>query len=338
MTVPIAMRTLPVTCACWLISAWAACAPEEHDSPVGQDWARAGGEVKANLILITIDTLRADRVSHAGYKRSTTPTLDGLARGGITFSRAYAASSWTVPSMASLFTALWPPTHGIEHGHAEWRREDVVVTEQEVLPDAQLLWAEIFHKRGYRCYGFSGNGHLTRPLGFGQGFDHLDSGWMDAPRVVFNLARQRDAILARPPYFVWVHLLDPHAPYAERHPWLAQYAPDYKQMRRTGLSTIDDTKDFEKRVARKSPELAYLNALYDAEVSHTDLYVEIVLGLLQASERDVVIITSDHGEQFLEHNHFGHGGSLFEEEVRVPLTLRLPGGDYTARTIDTPVS
>ncbi len=320
-----------------LLCACVGCSLDGQGGPGGA--ARSGPRAgRPNLLLVTIDTLRHDRAPFRLSHRARTPTLDRLSEEGSTFTHAYAPSSWTAPSMASLFTSLWPQTHGILNGTVRRSPGDPDVTEQEVVPEPLTLWAELLKRRGYRTFGVSGNGHLSRELGFAQGFDRFSARWCDAASIAETLASWRDDILSGPPYFVWVHLLDPHAPYTERHPWIRRYAPDYEKMRKQVSADLVNPRDYQGIVVPKSPALKYLNALYDAEISHTDLFVDVILRLLLVTPQDAVILTADHGEQFLDHNLFGHGGSLFEEEVRVPLILRLPGLTRGSETIDAPVT
>lgn len=176
-----------------------------------------GDAPRPNVLLVTIDTLRADRLSGAGHSRQTTPYLDELAASGVRFERAYASSSWTAPSVASLLTSLDPRRHGIEHGHLS----EQVIVQQEVIPESLPLWPELLRNAGYRTYGITANTHLYGHFGFDRGFDRYECiGFLTADEVLETLERWQLEITASEPWFVWVHLLDPHARYTPRSPWI----------------------------------------------------------------------------------------------------------------------
>jgi len=183
---------------------------------------------RPNVILITIDTLRADRLSCYGYTRETTPFLDQLARDGIRFSRAYSNASWTAPAVVSLLTGLLPTTHGVEHGTIE-NRTDVV--NQEVVPVEARMWAEVLQRAGYRSFGITANGHLDPRFGFDRGFERYRCiGFADAEGVKQVLASWRREIVESHPYFLWVHLFDPHAPYRFHAAAMRDYHPQFRRI------------------------------------------------------------------------------------------------------------
>ena len=297
--------------------------------------ACSSAESRPNVFLVTIDTLRADRLSVSGYPRDTTPFLAALAEDGVRFTQAYANSSWTVPSLVSLLTSLDPTTHGVEHGHLA----EGGIAHQEVMPDGVPLWAELLGAAGYRTFGVTANGHLHERFGFGRGFDRYECvGFEGSERVEEVVANWREEILAAQPRFVWIHLLDPHAPYQARAPWIRQYFPRFGHMPGLLGNVVvpEEYKALGVKVGSRSFD--FVNALYDSEVAHTDLAIRRLFDSLGVSRRDLVIVASDHGEEFLEHGRFGHSFTLFEEVIRVPLLLRLPGGETGGRSVDAPVS
>lgn len=190
----------------------------------------------AAVVLITIDTLRADYVSFLGHERQTTPFLDGLARRGVSFTASYAASSWTVPSMASLFSGLWPSSHGVVSGRidaATGAAGQQRVSLQPVLPSSLFTLAESFQQAGYLTIGVPSNLHLAAHLGFAQGFDYYGpADFKPADRVnrqVVSLLREAFGGDWRAGWregktFLWIHYFDPHDPYQPRQPWASRYA------------------------------------------------------------------------------------------------------------------
>jgi arylsulfatase A-like enzyme len=284
-----------------------------------------------NIILITLDTLRADHMSLYGYRRQTTPYIDELAGSAAVFTAAYSTSSGTAPAMASLVTSLHPETHRIVDGIDR----DGEIVRQKVLPQEVTVLAEALRDSGYTTFGVTGNGHLTASLGFAQGFDHYTClGFAPNRKVKKGLADWADAILNAEPYFVWVHFIEPHAPYYRRLPWISSYFPGYQGMcEATGVYIDEESRENPGNCKITSD---YRIASYDSEVNFTDESVHFVLTTLRASLDDLVIVTADHGEQLFDHGQSGHSNSVFQEEVRVPLLIRMPAEER--REIHQPVS
>lgn len=287
-------------------------------------------------MLITIDTLRADAVSFANGGPDTTPFLATLAREGIVFDRAYAPSSWTAPSMASLFTSLEPASHGVVHGAMATRDSapGLVAVNQHVLADSLLTMTESFRAGGFRTIGVAANSHLTAALGFGQGFDSYleEAPFISARAVNRHVTRAMEAQFGpewrrdwkRTPTFLWVHYFDPHAPYEARQPWAREFARERTaaQGAAAGLSFPQLTKRYADNIDSARAEL---EPLYWSEVRYVDEHIRALDRELGFSDPNVlVVVTSDHGEEFGEHGELGHGTNLYEESVRVPLFLRWP--------------
>jgi arylsulfatase A-like enzyme len=295
---------------------------------------------RPNVILITIDTLRADRLSCYGHTRETTPFLDQLARDGIRFSRAYSNASWTAPAVVSLLTGLLPTTHGVEHGIIE-NRTDVV--NQEIVPGEARMWAEVLQRAGYRSFGITANGHLDPRFGFDRGFERYRCiGFADAAGVKQVLASWQQEIVESHPYFLWVHLFDPHAPYRFHPSAMRDYHPQFRRIPKKVRDRLQKelVPEYLKlaKVTEGSERFRYVNALYDGEVRYTDTVIQEIFEVLPVSSRDLVFVTSDHGEEFLEHQKFGHGNTLYEEVVKVPLIVRLPDAESAGVVVDRAVS
>ena len=298
---------------------------------------------RPNIVLITIDTLRSDRVSAYGYDRQTTPFLDALADQGVRCTTSYSPSSWTVPSMASLFTSLDPDHHGVQRGLIEKNR----IVGQEVLDDSYLLLAEILRAAGYRTYGVSANLHLAPRFGFAQGFEHYENlGFANADRIAPVLETWSEELRSGgQPYFLWIHYFDPHDPYYPREPWFENPVPAL-----AGEFSEDDPVDIRRLYWLNSPdgrrrnprrlkkELRIAKAAYDAEISYTDEQIRQAFETLDLDANALIVVTADHGEEFYEHGNLGHGQDLHEEQVRVPLILRLPGAAHAGGIVRQPVS
>jgi arylsulfatase A-like enzyme len=284
-----------------------------------------------NVILIVIDTLRTDRLGAYGGARGLTPFLDGLAGRGVRFERAYATSSWTCPSVASLLTSRYPSQHH-------------VTTIDSVLRDSEVTIAEILAESGYVTVGMSGNLRLDARFGYAQGFrrwgtdlktDKLGAAAL-RHRALARLDRSRRANPGRP-VFLYLQYMDPHSPYAPPAPFRRRF--DQRDPRQSADEA--NRKLAELRWQELTPEdVTLLESLYDGEVAYLDselaqLFRDLdARGLLADS---VVLITADHGEEFGEHLNYEHGFSLFDTALRVPL-LVLESRAGEPRVVSDPVS
>jgi len=243
-----------------------------------------------NVLLITIDTLRADHLGAYGFPAAATPRLDELARRGTRFQRATASTPITLPSHASLLTALWPPSHGARSNGAF-----------RVPPEVSTL-AERLKALGWRTAAVVGGDVLSRSYGLDQGFDaYRDDvqAQMDLPGNGRRAAEVTDVALrligdGAGPWFVWAHYFDPHLPYAPPPPFDARFA--------------------------SSP--------YDGEVAYVDREVGRLLDGLAAAGvagDTLVVVTADHGESLGEHGESTHGVFLYDATLHVPLLLKGPG-------------
>jgi arylsulfatase len=281
-----------------------------------------------NIVLIVADTLRADRIGAAGNPRGITPFIDSLAAHGTVFHNAYAPSSWTNPSVASLLTSRFQSQHGI-------------VTFTSVLADTELTLPEVLKTRGYATGFFCANGLISRRMGFAQGYDMYKSILVkstDTPRHLWVPERATringDALTwidsvrktaPAAPLFVYTHYMEPHNPYAPRPEALAQIAdgkPAPDVPRANGAAFFGHTIDMPPDM------LSNLIDVYDAEVLSLDMALRTYFDELRARgvlDNAVIVITADHGEEFKEHGLIGHDKTLFEEVVRVPLIVVMPG-------------
>jgi arylsulfatase A-like enzyme len=262
-----------------------------------------------NLLLISVDTLRADRLGCYGYPRPTSPFLDRQARAGVLFADATATSSWTYPSHASMFTGLYPGRSGATDLRARLRKDVVCLAEWLVA-------------RGYRATGVVSS---TLFLGYGleRGFErleHVDPGGPEPSEVTARALERLEELQRARPFFLLVHYLDPHSDYSSLAEFEAPFREPYAGPA-TGKSEqlfrhVSGFLRFDAADAR------HLSNLYDAGVRQQDAELEKLfaglerLGLLADT---LIVLTSDHGEEFLEHGQVMHGLAQYEESVRVPL-------------------
>ncbi len=300
-----------------------------------------------DVILVVLDTLRADHVSCYGYGQPTTPHLDALAQGATRYDACRSTAPWTVPSHASLFTGLLPFEHGADafkqepSAAAPGQRATIVDTRP--LSDAHWTLAEALRSAGYRTAGFVANTvYLSDKFGFAQGFETYQPASAAGVDVV---QRGLDWLQAAPderPSFLFLNLLDCHRPYnvgplpegrAAQLPALPAEAPGelltQLVQRVLGAGSTD------------SAELAAkVRAQYDHGVAHADLAVGKLVEALRKSgrfERALLIVTSDHGEYFGEHRLVEHSKDIYEPALRVPLIVKEPG-QSAARVDRAPIT
>jgi arylsulfatase A-like enzyme len=275
------------------------------DSPATPD--------RPNVVILAADALRADHLACYGYGRPTSPNIDRLSRDAVLFENAISQASWTLPSFASLFTSLYPSFHGAN------------LMARRLLPVSPTLTATL-EAAGYTTAGCVRSLFLLPRRGIVNDFDLY---YGKAPRTEDQLpviAHWLETIPSRP-FFLFVHMLVPHSPYEPPAPYAGRFqAP--------GVPRTTATSDFltltDKKNGPLTPaELDSLRASYDENILYFDSAIGKILEDLRragAEANSLIILTSDHGEQFREHGRLMHGKSLYQEEIHVPLVLKLPGG------------
>lgn len=259
-----------------------------------QDFASLRGDGEYNVLLITVDTIRADRLGAYGFEGIDTPIIDSLAARGITFTRAYSPTPLTLPAHTSIFSGTFPPYHGVRDNGAF------------AVPAELTLMAEVFQANGFATAAFVGAFVLDSRFGLDQGFEsYFDDFELPRQNIIGLGTVQRpaeeviDAALewlegeGGSPFFLWVHLYDPHTPYAPPEPYRSEYA----------------------------------GKPYLGEIAYTDAQIGRLLeGLSErgVSDDTFVVVTGDHGESLGEHGEIEHGFFVYEESIHVPLIISLP--------------
>ncbi len=282
------------------------------------------------IVLVVIDTLRADHMSLHGYERPTTPRIDELAASGSVFERAYSASSWTLPGTASILTGLYPSAHGA--GTSDHRR-----IRQGVLTLAQYLSGAGFSTGAVVNVSF-----LSPKFGMATGFDSYNLASATANDLRLADESLDDALewldLRDPsrPFFLLLHVFDVHHQYFAPEPARGAFTQVFADRYGDTLGSVES-----RLAAEQSQDVEFLKAAYDEEILAVDAQIGRLFEALQQRDlRDTtwVALTSDHGEAFRgEHYHQGHGRSLYNEVMRVPLILWGPGVPAGAR-YEEPVS
>lgn len=286
----------------------------------------------SNILLVTMDTLRADHLSAWGYPRQTSPTIDALAAEGMRFDQAWAQWPKTGPSFASIFTSTYPKDNGIV------RRIGTP------LPGGFLMLAEALQRRGYATLAVVSNGAVGREFYFDQGFDAYAETWKLPPEpdgtantaeVVNREVRKLVAGLDRSqPFFLWVHYIDPHFPYEPPAEWRDRFVEDAVY---APLEELDVARGANRQmggiaagqVLDGRTDLGYYVALYDAAIAYADHHLGVLLEELSAGglmDNTLTVFTADHGESLGEHRYFfDHGRFGFESGLHVPLIFHFPG-------------
>jgi arylsulfatase A-like enzyme len=275
-----------------------------------------------DLILVTVDTLRADHMSLYGYSRETTPNIDRFFAQGRVYERAYASSSYTPPSVFSILTGLWPFHHGLRKF-------------MRMAPDSLETLATRLSAAGYECGAFVSNYVLRdEKTGLARGFATYDDSLPEkeayrdtyersaVPTTVAALAWLAERSDSEIPYFLWVHYIDPHGPYSPPEPKVREFSHQNPEP-----MNLDDIPKYQRHPGVEDA-LEYVD-LYDEEIAHVDDSIGRLLRTVASLHRDrpwMVALSSDHGEALLERKQrFEHAIHVYEELIRVPLALRGEG-------------
>lgn len=259
-----------------------------------------------NVLVVTIDTLRVDRISAYGYRRPTTPHLDRLLAQGVRFTQARTVEPLTNPSLCSMFTSLHPHEHGATRNGLRLR------------PDATSM-ARVLDRRGFRSAAFVGNWTLRNGIsGLGDHFQSYDEvfsrkRWFGMFKGEATAEDLTDAALAwladhrensRRPFLLWVHYVEPHAPYRLQEPFA----------RRLGIPTAGEVSKSDR---------------YDTEVAFADHHMGRLLAVFERdpalAANTLIVFAADHGESLGEHSYWGHGRNLYEPTLHIPMGVVWPG-------------
>jgi choline-sulfatase len=285
--------------------------PQNPVAKLGRLWIRQGVE-KPNVILVTMDTTRADHLPAYGYTGVATPALDALARQGVVFEQAATAAPLTLPAHGTIMTGMYPTYHGVR------------VNGNTALSDEQTTLAEVLSAQGYKTGAFIGAFVLDGRWGLKQGFEHYDDQFdlkkykhLDLGEVQRPANEVTDAALAwlegqkTDPFFAWIHLYDPHVPYAPPEPYASMYGP-------------------------RGPA-----GLYDGEIAFMDAEIGRVTAWLEANGltgKTVVVLVGDHGEALGSHGEGTHGYFIYDYALHVPFIVATPFAGLQGKRFASQVS
>ncbi|MDG2150301.1 MAG: sulfatase [Planctomycetota bacterium] len=330
------MKSL-LTAGCLALFLGVACSDGSRTSQEAPPFPGAG------LLLISIDTLRADRLGCYGYDRGTSPNLDALAEESVLFTEMYSNSPKTASAHMSLFTSLLPTVHKVRN------QSKRLGLSTPALAKNRLTIAQILNRNGYWNACIAGGGNIQPDMGFARGFrNRFESALWDIKRVVDRaLDRLDQAQEAGQPPFVFMHTYQVHGPYLPPSEYEKRFAPSPSPLIGARVALYRDLP-FNKQwsIMNRGPgndetkaywygkenfdenEARYLSDLYDGEIAYTDAQLgRMIESLRESGQLDnlIVVIVADHGEEFLEHGDFEHD-QLFSEHLHVPCIIRLPGG------------
>lgn len=302
-----------------------------------------------NVILISLDTLRADRLGCYGYEKNTSPAIDRFAEKALLFENSFSNASWTLPSHMSLMTSMYPKQHGVRDQDSRLSR------------DKKTL-AEALRDEGYRTAAFTAGYLVSAVFGFDRGFEvymeeyntkkeNPDHGWRlkhVAKNLMFWLEENKDE-----KFFLFVHCYDTHEPFIA-HTYMEKFEEDYDGRldflnNRAAFNASPEYKKYKEyvegyfninifyreiinkgRIEMREPDIGHIRALYDNEVRYVDYYFGKLMDELTSMglmDNTVIIVWSDHGQELLERGRIQHGGSLHDEIIGVPLIVYIPGMD-----------
>jgi choline-sulfatase len=290
----------------------------------GAEPPQTAPEQRPNILLIVVDTLRADRLGCYGSGLGATPHMDALAKEGVLFRQAYAHASWTLPSFASLLTSQTPPGHGAGGRLPRLR----------VLPAAVRTLAECLSDAAYATACVVNVDFLGDKFGVTQGFQKVDfeahSNNFDMRAAGPTTDQALAWLRARPdrPFFLMVHYFDPHLLYNPPPKYRARFADPRDRVDTTWVfGTRADILAIRTGAAVPEATIRRAEKLYNGEVAYTDDQIGRLLDAIDRMglrKNTIVVLTADHGEEFLDHGGFEHGHTLYNELVHVPLVIRYP--------------
>lgn len=280
-------------------------------------------EKSRTVVLVSVDTLRADHLGCYGYERETSPAIDALAKESALFLNTYASSPWTLPSHVSMLTSL----HGARH--------QVYYEDDKMAPD-QITLADVLRAKGFITAAFTDGGFLSRVYGFSKGFDYYEErkdGVLlhNSAELIQKQAAEWLEANREKDFFLFLHTYQPHDPYVSPHPYATMFLEENAAWSSLNLmGTLGGYAGIYREFSEK--ERRNIIGLYDGEIRCADetLVKPLIAKLKELGLYDsaLIIFTSDHGEEFFDHHSWAHGHTLYDEALKVPLILKFPGGRF----------
>lgn len=287
---------------------------------------------RPNIILISLDTVRPDHLSCYGYTREVSPGIDSLASDGVLFKNTYSSTSWTLPAHVSMLTSL------------DCRHHQVYFLLQKMNRETTTL-ADVLRNEQYFCAAFTGGGYLSETYGFSKGFDSYQEIKLYGDKAIrFDEAERLSAMASawieknkNKDFFLFLHTYQPHDPYANLSPVGRDFLKKNAKWEQVKMETLFDEKGrFGTHFSED--EIQNIVDLYDGEIKYTDVaFVQPILAKLKEVglyEKSLIILTSDHGEEFYDHKAWLHDHSVYNESIRIPLIIKFPGQQYRGLRVE----
>jgi arylsulfatase A-like enzyme len=286
-----------------------------------------------NIILISLDTVRPDHLGCYGYQRNTSPAIDLLAADGVLFKNTYSTTSWTLPGHVSLLTSLNCLNH------------QVYFPLQKMTPDAPTL-ADILRTLQFYCAAFTGGGYLSETYGFSKGFDSYQEIRLHGDQAIRLDEAERLAQLASlwlednkdKNFFLFLHTYQPHDPYANMSPIGKEFLEEESKWEQVKMGILLDERGGRYHAQFSDEEKQNIIALYDGDIKYTDtFFVQPIMDKLKELglyEKSLIILTSDHGEEFFDHEAWLHDHSVYDEGIRIPLIVKFPDAEFKGTQIE----
>ncbi|UCE42592.1 MAG: sulfatase [Candidatus Aminicenantes bacterium] len=311
---------------------------KENSPPIMPVWAnpviyQVQETDHTNIILISLDTVRPDHLGCYGYQRNTSPAIDRLASDSVLFENAYSTTSWTLPGHVSLLTSL------------DCRNHQVYFPLQKMNPDTPTL-ADILRAQQFYCAAFTGGGYLSETYGFSKGFDSYQEIRLHGDQAIRLDEAERLAQLAtrwledneEKKFFLFLHTYQPHDPYANHSSIGKEFLEKKAEWEQVKLGSLLDERGGRFYAQFSEEEKQNIIALYDGDIKHTDTFFVLPiidkLKELGLYKKSLIILTSDHGEEFFDHEAWLHDHSVYEEGIRIPLTVKFPDAEYKGSQIE----
>ncbi len=355
----LAMRvSLPASCLmvaiCWML----ACGCQGNVSPENNDTSStaivsstpvspiATKQPGCNFVLVSFDALQAAHVGALGSSRDVTPAIDELARQSFSFTHAYSVASWTVPASMTWFTGVYPSEHRMTNKFAVYRPPQEKLADLRELSPHLVTLADLLKQNGYATGGFTGNAGVNGGFGYEQGFDVYyyqagNFGGLDQsiPRALSWLNEVKHQ-----KFFLFLHGYDAHGQFSPASGLDYRFVdPEYD---RKFLGSPQEHESLREegldrgQLNLREPDVQFWRAIYDEKIQRAD---EQFRGFLKEfdelglTENTLFILTSDHGTEYCEHRRLDHGFTLYDEQIHVPLFIKLPG-QTTGRTLTQGIS
>ncbi len=296
-----------------------------------------------NVVFVSFDALRAGNVGALGNPRNVTPTIDALARASVTFRRAYSVASWTVPASMTWFTGVYPSEHRMTNKFAVYNaREQKPANLKELAPDLVTL-ADIFKANGYATGGFTGNAGVSGGFGYDQGFDAYYAPTGKFGGLNESVPQALDWLRAnhKSKFFLFLHGYDVHGQHAPAGGLDYRFVDKDYDRRYTGSEHEQELLREEGldrgRLNLRDADVKFWRAVYDEKVQRADARFAAFLkefDKLGIGGKTLFVVTSDHGTELHDHGRFDHGFTLYDEQARVPLFVKLPDARATTAVTD----